>query len=92
LMKELGHGQGYRYAHNETDAYAAGEHYFPDEMPATRYYSPVERGLEVRIAEHLRRLRQSDEDAPQELNEKLNKTSPRDTAKASSIDNTTPEK
>jgi putative ATPase len=91
LMKELGHGQGYRYAHDEVDAYAAGEHYFPDEMAATRYYSPVERGLEVRIAEHLRRLRQNDKDAPQELNEKPNKTKPRDTAKASSIDNTTPE-
>jgi putative ATPase len=45
LMKELGHGKGYRYAHDEPDAYAAGERYLPDEMPDRRYYSPVPRGL-----------------------------------------------
>ncbi len=57
LMKELGHGQGYRYAHDEPDAYAAGERYLPDELPDRRYYRPAPRGLEIRIAEALARLR-----------------------------------
>jgi putative ATPase len=57
LMKELGYGAGYRYAHDEADAFAAGESYFPDEMPASVYYHPAPRGLEQRIAEHLKRLR-----------------------------------
>jgi putative ATPase len=57
LMRELGHGSGYRYAHDEPDAVAAGERYFPDEMPDRRYYSPTARGLELRIAETLERLR-----------------------------------
>lgn len=57
LMKELGAGQGYRYAHDEPDAYAAGEKYFPDEMPARQYYRPVSRGLEIKIAEALARLK-----------------------------------
>jgi putative ATPase len=57
LMKELGHGQGYRYAHDEPDAYAAGERYLPDEMPDRRYYRPSPRGLEIRIGEALARLR-----------------------------------
>jgi putative ATPase len=57
LMKDLGHGQGYRYAHDEPDAHAAGERYLPDEMPDRRYYSPVPRGLEIRIGEALARLR-----------------------------------
>ena len=56
-MKELGHGAGYRYAHDEADAFAAGENYFPDEMPPAVYYHPAPRGLEQRIAEHLKRLR-----------------------------------
>lgn len=60
LMKELGHGHDYRYAHDEPDAYAAGEEYFPEGLEGTRYYSPVERGLEIRIAEKLARLRQAD--------------------------------
>ena len=60
LMKELGHGQAYRYAHDEPEAYAAGEHYFPDEMPAPHYYQPVPRGLEIRIAEKLAHLRELD--------------------------------
>ena len=58
LMKELGHGQGYRYAHDEPDAFAAGERYLPDEMPDRRYYRPVARGLEIKIAEALGRMRQ----------------------------------
>ena len=57
LMKGLGYGGGYRYAHDEPDAYAAGERYLPDEMPDRRYYRPVPRGLELKIAEALARLR-----------------------------------
>jgi len=62
LMKELGHGKGYRYAHDEADAYAAGERYLPDEMPDRRYYSPVPRGFEIRIAEAMARRRVQDTD------------------------------
>jgi putative ATPase len=57
LMKSLGHGQGYRYAHDEPDAFAAGERYLPDGMPDRRYYRPVPRGLEIKIGEALERLR-----------------------------------
>jgi len=57
LMKGLGYGKGYRYAHDEPEGYAAGEKYFPDEMPPARYYEPVERGLEIRIREALERFR-----------------------------------
>jgi len=58
LMKGLGYGKGYRYAHDEPDAFAAGETYFPDDLPARRYYEPVPRGLEIKIAEALARRRQ----------------------------------
>jgi ATPase related to the helicase subunit of the Holliday junction resolvase len=57
LMKELGYGKGYRYAHDEPDAYAAGQQYFPDGMPQRQYYRPVPRGLEIKIAEALERRR-----------------------------------
>jgi putative ATPase len=57
LMKGLGYGKGYRYAHDEPDAIAAGETYFPDEMTPARYYEPVPRGLEIKIAEALERAR-----------------------------------
>ncbi len=57
LMKELGFGRDYRYAHDEPDAYAAGEKYFPDAIPERKYYHPVPRGLEIRIAEAMARLR-----------------------------------
>lgn len=60
LMKQLGYGKGYRYAHDEPDAYAAGENYFPEGMPQRRYYRPVPRGLEIRIAEALERKRGGD--------------------------------
>jgi putative ATPase len=60
LMKELGYGKAYRYAHDEPEAYAAGEQYFPEGMKAVRYYRPVERGLEIRIAEKLAHLRDLD--------------------------------
>jgi putative ATPase len=62
LMKGLGYGKGYRYAHDEPDAYAAGEHYLPDGMPATRFYEPTERGLEAKIREKLAALRSRDRD------------------------------
>ncbi len=57
LMQDLGYGSGYRYAHDEPQAYAAGERYLPDDMPDRRYYQPVARGLEQRIGEALERLR-----------------------------------
>jgi putative ATPase len=57
LMKGLGYGGGYRYAHDEPEAFAAGERYLPDEMPDKRYYRPVPRGLELKIGEALARLR-----------------------------------
>jgi putative ATPase len=57
LMKGLGYGKGYRYAHDEPDAVAAGEKYFPDEMEPARYYEPVPRGLEIKIADALERVR-----------------------------------
>jgi len=57
LMKNLGYGRDYRYAHEEPEAYAAGERYLPDEMPDRRYYRPVPRGLEAKIREALERLR-----------------------------------
>ena len=57
LMKGLGYGEGYRYAHDEPEAYATGERYLPDEMPDKRYYRPVSRGLEIKIGEALERLR-----------------------------------
>jgi len=63
LMKELGYGHEYRYAHDEPNAYAAGETYLPDGMAEPRWYQPVPRGLESKIAEKLAFLRQLDEDA-----------------------------
>ena len=63
LMKELGYGKTYRYAHDEPEAYAAGENYFPEGMQGTHYYHPVERGLEIRIREKLQHLRDLDKRA-----------------------------
>ncbi|KQV95756.1 replication-associated recombination protein A [Rhizobacter sp. Root1221] len=63
LMKELGHGKAYRYAHDEPEAYAAGETYLPDGMPEPGWYQPVPRGLEVKIADKLAHLRALDEAA-----------------------------
>jgi len=62
LMKELGYGSGYRYAHDEPEAYATGERYLPDEMPDRQYYQPVNRGLEIKIAEAMARLRRKPKD------------------------------
>ncbi|HSV58181.1 MAG TPA: replication-associated recombination protein A [Variovorax sp.] len=63
LMKELDYGKGYRYAHDEEGAFAAGERYLPEGMERTDFYRPVERGLEIRIAEKLRELRRRNEEA-----------------------------
>jgi len=60
LMKELGYGHEYRYAHDEPEAYAAGETYFPEEMNKRKYYQPVPRGLEQKIAEKLAHLDELD--------------------------------
>ncbi len=58
LMKELGYSNGYRYAHDEPEAYAAGENYFPDELGRRQYYVPTDHGLEGKIAEKLAHLRE----------------------------------
>lgn len=63
LMKELGYGKEYRYAHDEPEAYAAGESYFPETMPEMNYYQPVERGLEIKIKEKLAHLHELDKKA-----------------------------
>jgi putative ATPase len=63
LMKELGYGRDYRYAHDEQDAYAAGESYFPEGMKQPEFYRPTGRGLEARIREHLEQLRKLDAEA-----------------------------
>ncbi|MCY4641611.1 MAG: replication-associated recombination protein A [Gammaproteobacteria bacterium] len=57
LMKDLEYGQGYRYVHDEPDAYAQGECYFPETLKDARYYAPVPRGLEIKIREHMDKLR-----------------------------------
>jgi putative ATPase len=61
LMKELGYGHEYRYAHDEPEAYAAGEHYFPENMESRPYYQPTDRGLELKISQRLAYLRSLDE-------------------------------
>ncbi len=69
LTQRLGHGRGYRYAHDESDAYAVGETYLPPELADRRYYHPVDRGMEIRIREKLERLRALDReqhDSPSE--------------------------
>ena len=58
FMKGLDYGKGYRYAHDEADAYVAGENYFPDTLRGRRYYEPVQRGLELKISEKLAALRE----------------------------------
>ncbi len=60
LMKALDYKKDYRYAHNEPEAYAAGENYFPDELIGTKYYHPVNRGLEIKISEKLKHLKELD--------------------------------
>ncbi len=63
LMKDLGYGRAYRYAHDEPEAYAAGEKYLPDGMPPVEWYRPSGRGLEAKIAEKLAHLRELDRKA-----------------------------
>lgn len=63
LMKNLDYGKSYRYAHDEPEAYAAGENYFPEGMGRPQYYQPAPRGLEIKIAEKLQRLRDLDKSA-----------------------------
>jgi putative ATPase len=63
LMKQLDYGKDYRYAHNEEEAYAAGETYFPDDMPEVSFYEPTDHGLEAKIMEKLAHLRELDEKA-----------------------------
>ena len=58
LMKDLGYGEGYRYAHDEADALAPGQTHFPDTMAPRTYYEPVPRGLELKLREALERIRQ----------------------------------
>ena len=62
-MKELGYGSGYRYAHDEAEAYAAGERYLPEELGEVRFYDPKEAGLESKIRARLARLRELDRGA-----------------------------
>lgn len=75
LMKSEGYGHAYRYAHDEPDAYAAGESYFPESLQGRRYYYPVTRGLEIKIADKLARLRALDEQARQHQSRTSNKES-----------------
>jgi putative ATPase len=63
LMKSLDYGKEYRYAHDEPEAYAAGENYFPDELAGRQYYRPVDRGLEIKIKEKLKHLKALDKGA-----------------------------
>jgi putative ATPase len=60
LMKSLGYGREYRYAHDEPEAYAAGENYFPEGVEGREFYKPSPRGLEAKIAERLEHLRELD--------------------------------
>ncbi|AWM79599.1 recombination factor protein RarA [Gammaproteobacteria bacterium ESL0073] len=64
LMTELGYGEEYRYAHDEPDAYAAGEDYFPEELEPQEFYRPTPRGLEAKIKEKLTHLKQLDQQSP----------------------------
>lgn len=64
LMKELGYGEEYHYAHDEPEAYAAGEDYFPEGLEPHRYYQPVPRGLELKIRDKLQHLAELDRASP----------------------------
>ncbi|MDI9245489.1 replication-associated recombination protein A [Marinobacter sp. CHS3-4] len=65
LMKSMGHGDDYRYAHDEPDAFAAGESYLPEAIHQRRYYQPVQRGLEIKLSEKLDRLAEKNRNSPQ---------------------------
>jgi putative ATPase len=68
LMKDLDYGKDYRYAHDESEGYAAGENYFPEGMPQVDWYKPVGRGLEIKIGEKLAHLRELDRNAKKSKN------------------------
>jgi len=74
LMKQQGMGEGYRYAHDEPNAYAAGEVYLPEVISERRYYEPENRGLEIKLREKLERLRQADESSPKRRYSRFSKT------------------
>ncbi len=76
LMKELGYGKGYRYAHDEPHGYAAGENYFPEALRARRYYFPTDCGFEQKIAERLARLRDLDRQARQNPDQEFKRHGP----------------
>jgi putative ATPase len=65
MMKDMDWGKGYRYAHDEEDGFAAGENYMPQGLEHTSFYRPVERGLEIKIADKLRHLRDKNKQAGQ---------------------------
>ena len=69
LMEALDYGKGYRYAHDEPEGYAAGENYLPEALEGTRFYQPVDRGLEIQIGEKLRRLAELDRQAREQGDE-----------------------
>ncbi len=69
LMKALSYGEGYRYAHDEPEAYAAGASYMPESLKDRHYYEPVNRGLEIQIRQKLERLRGLDANAEQMKND-----------------------
>ncbi|WXL27613.1 replication-associated recombination protein A [Ectopseudomonas mendocina] len=66
LMQQLGYGEEYRYAHDEPDAYAAGEDYFPENFEPREYYQPVPRGLELKIGDKLKHLKNLDANSPRQ--------------------------
>lgn len=72
LLKALDYQKGYRYPHDEPNAYAAGEDYFPQALIGAQYYHPVNRGLEIKIAEKLKRLKALDDKAREQINDRLN--------------------
>ena len=69
LMKELGYGEDYRYAHDEEGGFAAGENYFPEDMPRRKYYHPVARGLELKIGEKLAAMNERNKQAKEPDND-----------------------
>ena len=74
LMDELGYGDGYRYAHDEAGAFAAGEVYLPEGLEGMRWYEPTDRGLEIKIGEKLARLRELNEQAAKQGKARLGRT------------------
>jgi len=73
LMKELGYGGDYRYAHDEDDGVAYGEQYFPDDMPERTYYHPVARGLELKIGEKLAEIAKRNKSKKKQVRDALDK-------------------